>query len=531
MAQLKRRKNPSSPSEDTVEVAYFFFVLPEPLRLPHHHIIESVMPPALQEVREALEAATGGEMNPLEPRTVASLRVWQTSVPSHLVVDHESAGVFEVMREAFPSVPETSTTPTESGELPRTIVEAAVALDPASEDPTSDAFDKALEAVQALQHAYRLTTREQVTLLTQENAPFAVPMALRRISPEQDEWPEGFTLFLVNVNVRSSTLGESLSDREIEAVNIALEGRFHPLFAAYAELRWEARHALHFRGDYRASFVLTYSASETFLNALLMHMLWEEDTDPEEAAQRFFANQTLRERLRRHYHDRLGGNWSLTGTNPLGRWARELAPVRHRVIHAAYKPTRGEAYNADACFTELEEFVITRLSTLQILARYPRTAMGLLGRATLETRGAWSGRLEELTQEPEEPAWIETFDRWRWVLADALTDTNHEPATDPEELAAVLVLRHDAPPQWYEHDRRRRRVRATHLPADLTPAAAARMHESEQEFLAATEPGHRGTIFWPGRPGAPLPDAPWVREHTVLPLHGVRLAPSSDFRD
>jgi hypothetical protein len=519
-----------SAQNETVRIAYFFFVLPEPLRLPHGHVIESIVHPTLEEVREVLSAEGARDADLLELRPVASLRVWQTTLPVQVLVDYQNAGVFEVVEQAFPPV---ASAPVEaesndSGDLPRTVLEAAVTMDPASADPSSEAFDRALEAVQAVQRAYLLATREPLTLLTQENAPFLVPMAVREVSPSEDRWPQGFSLFVPNTSLYSWTLGDPLSGGETQALAATFEGRVSRSFAAYAELKWEARNALYLRGDYRAAVMLSHSASETFFNALLMHMLWEENRDPAEAAQAYFAGQGLTERLRRHYHERLGGNWSVIGRNELGRWARELAAVRHEVIHAAYRPTRKEAYAAYECLDSVDRFLISRLTHDKTLRRYPRTVFALLGRVGLEDRGAWNRRLEQLVHDPEEPVWIETFERWRWVLRDALRETDDD-ATDASEVAAVLLFRHDAPPQWYEHDRHRRRVRPTEPPPDLAPAAAATMRATEEAFLAETRSGERGTVLWPGRPGRPVKGAEWVRDYTVLPLYGV-MCDGSDFR-
>jgi hypothetical protein len=259
-----------------------------------------------------------------------------------------------------------------------------------------------------------------------------------------------------------------------------------------------------------------------------MYMLWEENRDPEDAAHAFFAGQGLTARLRRYYHERLGGNWSLDGANELGRWAGELAAVRHKVIHAAYRPTRDEAYAAYQCLDDVGDYLVSRLTHARTLRRYPRTAIGLLGRVGLKDRGVWSRRLEQLITDPDEPVWIETFERWRWIVSDALRETDDD-ATDASEVAAVLLFRHDASSQWYEHDRHRRRVRPTEPPPDLTPAAVATMHATEEAFLAETRSGERGTALWPGRPGRPVKGAEWVRDYTVLPLYGV-MCDGSDFR-
>lgn len=509
-------------------LAYFFYELPQPLRLPDGFVVQGVIAPGIEDFRGAHEAgARADEMAALVPVTASSIRVWQTSLPADAVATYHLGAVMEVAHRAFPSVHAASDraegdvadgdAPME--DIPRTVVEVAVPYSSADADGVSDAFDIGLLAVQRLQRAHFAVTREPLTLVSQESLMPVIPFAVRDISSEPEEWPSEIQLFEINANVQQWVREPEFDDSELRAFEAALAHTAANPFIPALELLGEARSALEIRGDYRSALILLYSASEVLLDTVLMHLLWEEATRPEDATE-YFDARGLRERVRRHFHSRVGGNWSLDGSGVPAQWELALATVRHRVVHAGYQPTRSEAYMALEAFKSLDRFLGDRLAESRSLGRYLRTALKYVGESGLAARSRASKRIRNLLTDPDEPDWAATFERWRWVVNDAREEASVTYDEDQQPVA-VYLYEAGAPGQWHIHDRSRKRVCPSEPPQDLTDKAAATIKQQAEAFAQDAPLGTRMTGAWFGAAGRPLPGAEWQREHEVFPEHGV----------
>jgi hypothetical protein len=126
----------------------------------------------------------------------------------------------------------------------------------------------------------------------------------------------------------------------------------------------------------------------------------------------------LQRRASQHLGGRLGGDWNTRGQGPIGSWAQRLAPLRHRVVHSGYVPTRKEAREAVTIVASVDNHVKVRLADNR--TRYMRTTLLAVGEPRLKREGLWEGELKRFAEQAdEEPAWIPMFLAWREQLLQA----------------------------------------------------------------------------------------------------------------
>lgn len=136
-------------------------------------------------------------------------------------------------------------------------------------------------------------------------------------------------------------------------------------FMDYVDLRREAEVALARDGHWRSAVLFAATAAEVLLDELLMHLLWERADRPEDAAHLFVdQRQGSIGRVRKEYHPLVGGDWSVKGEGPVATWVKQVAGLRHRVIHSGYEPTAGEADRATRALRDLELYVRDLLADL-----------------------------------------------------------------------------------------------------------------------------------------------------------------------
>jgi hypothetical protein len=349
----------TSVSGDVPEFAYFFVPVPEPLRFPSGFVVESVVPVSFEDLWEHSLGEVG---DPPEVALGCSILVWQIERPTREVVASMLGTLVEAARRGLPPgvVPEAAQGDAHAAEedavFVQTVLEVLVPLqgsvtqadDETASDLLTEAFDRGLDAVRHMQSAHHLATYQPITLVTQEALPPYVPYVVRRVTTGRtatDDWGEGLDMFLVNDSMLHAVRGPDLSSDELDRVQAVFDTVTPDrAFVGASDLERDARAALR-RGDYRASVVTAEAAAEVFLYDLLLHMLWEESTDPDEAAATYFEDVPFRKRVRTFYHPRLRGNWSVD-TGPLATWSTNLSALRHRVVHAGYQPRRTEAYAA-----------------------------------------------------------------------------------------------------------------------------------------------------------------------------------------
>lgn len=409
----------------------FFISLPAPVGLPDGAIYSFIdvetRVPELEGVHiaqrpEAPAVESGGEM-------LCSLRFWQELITDPL----EDMGIdaaFRLVKRILPSLlPDDEPAETDAEARERlahdvgayiTVVEAVTPVTASDPDPDSDAFtdafERCFEQIDQTISAYRLYARQPVPRLTREQLPPIIPFATRPLLSAEG-W-HGLSLFFLHLNV-GAVRPEELDEAELETFNLYLEtvSRGHPL-ALYSEKSLDAETALKKEGRFGDAVVHAQTSIEILLDALLALLVWEEGKTPDEAAAEEFQDAGFQKRVRTHFHTRLGGDWRTEGGDVLTRWAEHVAAMRHRVVHAGYRPTREEARLAVAVAGEVEKFVRHRV--IDRRNTYPRTALLMLGRPGLERAGVWAGRIQRFAERADsEPPWIESFASWRGEMDDA----------------------------------------------------------------------------------------------------------------
>lgn len=435
-------------------LAYFFVPLPEPLGLPDGYVLVCGSPDATPHLAASLKfhRATSGSAG---DETSLLFRLAERVLPGAGPVA-EDAGPDRHRQEETEPEPGASGQQPEPGRPPpgdRTVVEMAVACDLGDEDAMSslsDAFDRGLGYVREAQRAYYLARRRPLTLAARESMPFAVPVAVRRLHDDHGD-PLPFrvspSMYLLNMNLHAQVREADLDDRELEGLPTALWQQSRPGFVTdYLEFVRESQVALELQGSYRTAVLFAATACEVLLDSLLAHLLWEEGTRPEDAAPVF--DTWLTARVKREYHNRIGGQWDTTRPGPVADWSTLVAGLRNRVVHGGHEPALAEARTAGDASATLSTHLGDLLA--ERVDAYPRTANVLPGEHGLRRRGRWTAAVEALTRDPAEVNWIDTFSRWRTALQRARADTARSDPTGPRRPFAVV--RPGGALQWVVHD-------------------------------------------------------------------------------
>ncbi|WP_231934717.1 hypothetical protein [Micromonospora viridifaciens] len=507
-----------------INLVYFFIPLAEPLDLPDKFVQKFAEYPSDDDWKASIDE--GKPIPRDEPTRIASLMFHQASTEDPDLSGLGSA--LDVAVKAFPGLSGEPRQP-EGVRVRRTVVEAAVELlpfqgDEPDEASVSETFDRAIEYIRDVQRAYRIVCGRPVTLVTRERLPIFVPLAFRfRILPDTaPSWPEELTLFMTNTNL-SRALPTDKREPIQEREQCEQLGRFVELlrsdrvFSRYPDFVREADTALRYQGEYRVAVVLAATAAEVLLDDLLMHMLWEEAYRPEAAAPVF--ERGLATRVRTQYHTRLGGSWDVQREGPVQQWGRKLAALRHRVVHAGYSPTEREAAEAREALFSLEGFLIRLITQQQPLKTYPRTAAMLLGEPGLKRRGLLSKRYTRLIQDSNEPLWVETFIRWRRVVAQCRANSSDE-RIEPEARRAktLAVISPNGDTSWWLFDPEAYLVCAAHPPT-LTDKVRADLDKlSDAAGANSSEP--ISVEFSSIAPDPAIPTE-WIFPYRALPLFGV----------
>ncbi|MEO3809018.1 hypothetical protein ABGB17_08455 [Sphaerisporangium sp. B11E5] len=514
------------------DVVYWFFALPDPLPVPHGTTIpftyQRHMVDALRLLHEDGRCADEDHNLPIEEMLV-SLRFWQRRTRWHDPFELDST--LSVARAAFP--PEGMEIPENRAGLERdlTIVEAAVILEEGrdhDEESTSQAFDRVLDCVRRVQRAYAVVTKRPVKLATRETLPPMIPTAWRRAGEADDGWPREVSLYLVNLHSVVGHVAEpELTPGQMDALDLAIQ-RDRSAFMTYVDLRRQAGLALYRLGDYRGAVLAAATAAEVFLDDLLLHLLWEERTRPENACD-IFANERagVLARVRTRYSGRLGGLWSVKDPGPVRDWAEKIAELRNRVVHGGHSPGLKEASASLNALTGLETFVVGLLCDPTVSSRYPRSAIVLAG-GTLVERDLMTRRMRALSEDPGEPDWVETFSRWRtstWRLAGERAGEQVPPAAHDAALIAVLHV--DDRLDWVLHDYKAGKAART---AEAWARLPGGQREATRRLLGELTAGARDEAVsiasLPITGLAPVED--WVEQHRRLPGCGV-MVDRSDF--
>ncbi|MDP8975631.1 MAG: hypothetical protein M3N28_04560 [Actinomycetota bacterium] len=509
--------------------AWFFIPLPHALGLDDGHIIEMVREPSVEDLEERGRAAF----------LDVSLVVHQDERDGSRVAE-DLAALFRLAEGAL-GLQEASGLPHDgdAGDLSTgmesipafrrrvTVMEAAVPL-PASanDEDVSDVFDSALEAVRQVQRAYAAVVQRPVPLVTLSNLPPFLPMAKGSLDFLAGEPPQHDELlpFGLGPSQVALEIGEGpLDDRLKEAFGQVLhEFSAGSAFAPYAELRREAWVQRDYEGNTRVAVMLAGTSGEVFLDTLLLHLMWEESTSPEEAAQVFEDRQWHRTRVLSEYHPRLGGLWRDVGAGAVARYLSEVVQLRHRVVHAGYEPSRDEMHAAFAVMNALEKYTGDLLASGRGQRKYPRTGMAWLGNRGFEQRHAWTRRMQEITRDESEPNWILTFARWRFFVDREMNPNAPVPGRSADDVILFVDLAADGIERWVLYDERTRHAavvdgramlseRETDIVEAMVGAIAREAQRHEQQWIRLAR-----CRSLPSR-------IEWVPDYKVMPESGIYL--------
>lgn len=382
-----------------------------------------------------------------------------------------------------------------------------------------DALQAAIDAVARFQSSYHAVTRRPLTVMTRELLPPFVPYVVRTMSQIADKQPTEVKFLMTNPGALDSRVVPTIEPGQAEAVFKA--GNRDPALLAYLDLHQQGSVSLFRRGNTREAVVMMAAAAEALLNIVLCHMRWEDGLTPEESALRW--PQGLASRVKTLFPQLLGGDWDTTGQRPVGSWARDVAAVRHRVVHGGYLPSKEEAERSLESVEDLLGFIGDRLVYGRNLRRYPRTASELLNEHGLRRRNRYPQWLQALQEDPTEPAWHECFGAWYSTHLRLLADTDR-PRTSVEsrsQLLAVFTSARDF--AWVLRDletRRAAEAQAQLTGVDSDPVSAFR------RFLDVAEGGAEphfpiSMALERSEDWAVTRTGPWVEDYHLCPLAGV----------
>ncbi len=544
MAQLQGPCEPDLPSDPPSEppilhshVAYFFIPLPEPLGLPDKHVVRCAAYTGDDWYRQDDHDHDEGPPPPVY--MAASLLFHRTKAASS--TGAVLASLFELAHAVMPAdgSVEAADTPHQHGDdeshspptTDGTVVEVAVPFDFSTdevegEDEWADvtaAFDAGLNYVREVQRAYFMARRRPLRLVTRESLPFAIPMAIRPLYDDDGElasFRAPISTYLLHQNLLHKEFRDAdLNEQESSAMDAALIAQgSHGVFRGYADFVREADVALNVDGAYRAAVLFNATACEVLFDELLAHMLWEERSRPEEAADIF--DSWLTSRVKTKYHQRLGGRWAIDQPGPIAAWSQTVAALRNRVVHGGYEPTLEETRDAFEASGALETYLCDLVANK--VSAYPRTALALPGAAGLRKRGKWTGALDRLADDPAEVDWRDTFVRWRETMQRLRADSPLYVTPSVESAYVVLIVWPDGATRWIIHDQ------AAKMAARLASDEVQDLLPDQRKTLDAVvsgvvddAPEEPISIDVAGASAHPDVARRWLPEYRLVPMAGV----------
>lgn len=301
--------------------------------------------------------------------------------------------------------------------------------------PLEDALVRAIHAARTVARSVRLADHGRAPLLpTYERAPAMVLMRQTTITEplSLDEfttikWGSSSIVLLDHRNwpgYRPEPVPEE--DAAEWGVRIGLG-----MPAVLARERFiEARRLLHQEGEYAAAVVSAVTAVEILCDSILSALLWEECIESAEqdwkvamadAVTQFSGGMTPLKRASTFTQQRLGGDWT-SQASPWQLFRDGAASIRNRIVHAGYEPRRQEALEAIQHAFDAQSFLLSRLAAQR--SKFPRSIFLLVGRAGMEARGAYSGKIKHFFEEVavNEPDYAVNFSAWHRSLVGNVSE-------------------------------------------------------------------------------------------------------------
>lgn len=397
----------------------FFAALRKPVPFPTGAILEFTSADDSRPKRGFTDPADR-PIPPLEPDAPEgiSLRFWQMEKsPRSLLEPQDLIG--SVTRLVVPEF-----SPAEDADLgpevdttSATVMEMGTHL-PDYEDSVQLAFRRCLACLEDVSRAYAIALRPLVEPLSVGDIHPFVLFISRPAGPE-GRWRLGFSLYLIPGSFEADYLtDDELDTTDVEKFDVSLfRLREGDPFALYSERALRCETAL-LAGEFGESVVQAAVGAEVLLDALLGLMIWEEQLPIPDAAAAL--KKSVAERMRTEYDHRLGGSWDQSASGAIGRWRREIADQRNRVLHRGYRPKEEEAAAARSAKDALAEFV--RELLVDRREQYWRTALLLLGIPGLTARRAWDEPMQRLlAKSGEDPDdWHRAYGAWREQVDSAI---------------------------------------------------------------------------------------------------------------
>lgn len=394
-------------------LASFLIVLPQPLSIDHGltwtHELDDVIP----WLKEAdIYIADGHEPQVSGGHNIVSLKFWQakdTFAPHPDLARRTYLASRVLQALTGKEISEDSGQADLALDMPFVTVVEAVTIVTGPQHDIAAALDHCLEVLMKFHQAYRLLTVSPIQELTYERLHPMVPWTRRDLDGKSSHTPMG--IILLESGNFTGPVTEALSSEQMgQLAQLYSRADAGDPFIQFVERRVDAAREITVEGNYSQSLIECAMAAEVLFDALLSALMWEEGTDPENAAK--VLGQELRHRIKgNEYSKRLGGNWS-QNTGELRDWRIQIADVRNRVVHGGYKPTRNEVEDALSALQGLATFVGDRL--VEKHKKYPRTAFAFLGHEGLEKRGRIKA-LESLSASDTDDLveWFRGYRRWR----------------------------------------------------------------------------------------------------------------------
>lgn len=289
----------------------------------------------------------------------------------------------------------------------------AIAVARARDDDTSlpPVFDRCLAWVRHMCEAWRYTTHYDVLLPEYDSLPMSI--ALFTHDPETGMYMPG--LMYLHTNPPRTLAVPSDRDTFEDRLGLMLLAMHtkHPQ-AVYQDRLREARCCLYRFGQRDNSVVLASTAAEALVDNTLTAIAWDCGMSPEQAAKAYYKGQGLRQRIRIHLADLLGGDWDPKGGGPVAKWDRELARLRNKVVHEGYLPSRDEAVAALEALRAFERHVIARVAAKS--ADYRKAAALIVARRGLEDHGMYTPDYRRWLEQDAPDDLMEAYLSWRAEL-------------------------------------------------------------------------------------------------------------------
>lgn len=430
----------SDPEEVEVVLSKFFFALREPLPLPHGFSIYG---------RPA-------SLTPQDPAPIASL--W-----AHLTIHQipasstQSQAAQEAVYRAFGGsrAPVNGTITNPQANTFFTVVEVVTTFDSPNSPPsgvggrgldwTQDALMRAIKLLAQTVRAERVAAGSTVAVPSYEQI---LNPVLTLIGQGHRVWikgPDGMThqathvpdtwdgpvlTVLEHLNVEEQMLhvrpgcspGDPLFGYWMNLFDLK-----SPLATSF-ERTLDARRALDIDGQYNLAVVLTTTADEVFIDAVLGLCLWEQwyegQLRMEDIVKVFADSKSPVDRMKASLAQQLGGNWS-GRQSAVSNWIESVWKLRHLCVHGGYDPTFLEAKESIESSRRLQEHILDRIAAKR--NAFPRVALMSLAQPGLEARGLWAGKIKKMAEDTlkQEPNWFINYRKFNAELQQARFDPAH----------------------------------------------------------------------------------------------------------